>query len=197
MKIVFITGPSGSGKTTISKHVSKNLINSHVLSTDNYYKTGFISKLLSKFINCYFDKILSHNQKLIKEDINYILKNKSIYHNYKYDFINKFTEKCFTNVSNIQTLIIEGIFSLELTDFFSENKYVLVRIKEKKNICRERVYQRDSIERCKNKTFNFNEFNNCWNIYQEKEKAYKSKIRRGITLTKSNDLKNLCKILSK
>ncbi len=93
MKLIFITGPSGSGKTTISKYIAKHLTNTYVLSTDNYYKTGFISKISSKIIKSYFDKFLSHDQKLIKKDIDYILNNKSINHYYEYDFINKVTEK--------------------------------------------------------------------------------------------------------
>ena len=188
MKIIFITGPSGSGKTTISKYISKHLINSFVLSTDNYYKTGFISKILSMIIKSYFDKIVSHDQKLLKNDINYILKNKSINHYYKYDFINKITEKNLKKIANIQNLIVEGIFSLELTDYFLENQYLLVRLEEKKSICRERIAERDIVERGKNKILNLNEFNNGWNIYKNKEKKYRTKIIKGITLRKDFDL---------
>ena len=197
MKIIFITGPSGSGKTTISKYISKHLINSCVLSTDNYYKTGFISKIFSRIIKSYFDKILSHDQKLLKNDINYILKNKSINHYYKYDFINKITEKNLKKIANIQNLIVEGIFSLELTDYFLENQYLLVRLEEKKSICRERIAERDIVERGKNKILNLKEFNNGWEIYQRKEIKYISKIIRGITLKKSIDLELLLKSLSK
>ena len=197
MKLIFITGPSGSGKTTISKYIAKHLTNTYVLSTDNYYKTGLISKIFSKIIKSYFDRLLSHDQRLIKKDIDYILKNKSINHYYEYDFINKVTEKNLKNFSNIQNLIVEGIFSLELTDFFSENQYLLIRLKEKKCICRKRILQRDSIERGKNKILNLNEFNNGWNIYKNKEKKYRSKIIRGITLRKDLDLDFLLKKLTK
>ena len=197
MNLIFITGPSGSGKTTISKYISQNLTNSYILSTDNYYKTGLISKISSKFIKSYFDKILSHEQSLIKKDIDYILKNNSINHYYKYDFIKKVTKKNFKNSSNIQTLIVEGIFSLELTDFFSENQYLLIRLIEKKSVCRDRISERDSIERGKNKILNLNEFNNGWRLYNKKEEKYKSKIIRGITLKKELDLSFLFKKLSK
>ena len=197
MKLIFITGPSGSGKTTVSKYISKYLNNSYVLSTDNYYKTGFISKISSKIIKAYFDKIQSHEQGLIKNDIEYILKNNSINHYYKYDFINKVTKKKLKKVSNIQNLIIEGIFSLELTDLFSENQYLLIRLNEKKSICKERILERDSIERGKNKNLNLNEFNNGWRLYKKKEKKYKSKLIRGITLKKSIDIDFLLKKLSK
>ena len=197
MKLIFITGPSGSGKTTISKYISKYLSNSYILSTDNYYRTGFISKILSKIIKSYFDRILSHKKKIIKKDIDYILKNKSINHHYKYNFIDKTTEKNIKNISNIQNLIIEGIFSLELTDYFKQNQYLLIRLKEKKSICRKRILKRDSIERGKNNILNINEYNNGWEIYQRKEKKYKYKIERGITLNKNIDLEFLLKKLSK
>ena len=197
MKLTFITGPSGSGKTTISKYISKYLTNSYIISTDNYYKTGLISKISSKIIKSYFDKIISHDQGLIKNDIDNIIKNNLINHYYKYDFIKKVTKKHLKNFSNIQNLIVEGIFSLELTDFFSENQYLLIRLKEKKCICRERILQRDSIERGKNKILNLNEFNNGWNIYKNKEKKYRTKIIKGITLRKDFDLDFLLKKLSK
>ena len=197
MKLIFITGPSGSGKTTLSKYISQYLTNSYILSTDNYYKTGLISKIYSKIIKSYFDKILSHEQGLIKSDIDYILKNNSINHYYNYNFIKKVTKKNLKNFSNIQNLIVEGIFSLELTDFFSENQYLLIRLKEKKCICRERILQRDSIERGKNKILNLNEFNNGWKIYKNKEKNYRSKIIKGITLGKDVDLNFILKKLSK
>ena len=197
MKIIFITGPSGSGKTTISKYISQNLTNSYILSTDNYYKTGFISKILSKFIKSYFDKILSHDKELIKKDIDYILKNNSINHYYKYDFIKKVTKKNFKNFSNIQNLIIEGIFSLELTDYFLENQYFLIRLKEKKSTCINRILVRDSVERGKNKISNLNEFNNGWRLYKKKEEKYRSKIIRGINLKNDLDVSYLLKKLSK
>ena len=197
MKLIFITGPSGSGKTTISKYISQYLNNSFILSTDNYYKTGFISKISSKIIKSYFDKILSHEQNLIKNDIDHILKHKSINHFYKYDFKKKATKKYLKNFSNIQNLIVEGIFSLELTDLFSENQYFLISLKEKKSLCRERISKRDSIERGKNKILNLYEFNNGWSLYKKKEKIYRSKIIKGITLKKDLDLDYLLKKLTK
>ena len=75
MKLIFISGPSGSGKTTLSKQIILKNKNGFILSTDNYYKTGFFSKLLSKLIEGYFDKIISFNYKLFKKDFNFILEN--------------------------------------------------------------------------------------------------------------------------
>ena len=59
MKIIFISGPSGSGKTTLSNQIILNNKNGFVLSTDNYYKTGLISKLISIFVEGYFDRRIS------------------------------------------------------------------------------------------------------------------------------------------
>ena len=75
MKLIFISGPSGSGKTTLSNQIIEKNKNGIVLSTDNYYKTGLISKLLSKIFRSYFDRIQSFNYKLFKEDFNFIVKN--------------------------------------------------------------------------------------------------------------------------
>ena len=61
MKIIFVSGPSGSGKTTLSNQIIVNNKNGIILSTDNYYKTGLISKILSKVVDGYFDKRLSFN----------------------------------------------------------------------------------------------------------------------------------------
>ena len=69
MKLIFISGPSGSGKTTLSNQIIKKNKNGFVLSTDNYYKTGLISKLLSKFIEGFFDRGISFNKKLFKKDL--------------------------------------------------------------------------------------------------------------------------------
>ena len=58
MKLIFISGPSGSGKTTLSNQIIKKNKNGIVLSTDNYYKTGLISKLLPKFVEGFLIEVL-------------------------------------------------------------------------------------------------------------------------------------------
>ena len=73
MKLIFISGPSGSGKTTLSNQIIKKNKNGIVLSTDNYYKTGLISKFLPKFIEGFFDRSISFNNKLFKKDFDFIL----------------------------------------------------------------------------------------------------------------------------
>ena len=75
MKLIFISGPSGSGKTTLSNQIIKKNKNGIVLSTDNYYKTGLISKLLTKFVEGFFDRSISFNNKLFKKDFDFIYEN--------------------------------------------------------------------------------------------------------------------------
>jgi len=75
MKLIFISGPSGSGKTTLSNQIKEKIKNSFVLSTDNYYKTGPISKIISKFFEGFFDRSISFNYKLFKKDFDFIYKN--------------------------------------------------------------------------------------------------------------------------
>ena len=63
MKLIIITGPSGSGKTTISNNLSNKLKNSYVISTDDFYRTDFLSKILSIFVKSYFDQLISLKKK--------------------------------------------------------------------------------------------------------------------------------------
>ena len=173
MKIIIITGPSGSGKTSLAKKLMMQLENSYIISTDDFYKTGNISNLLSYFVPSYFDRKISHNRKLLEETIIKILKDKKINYSYKYNFIIKRTEICHENTSFINYLIIEGIFVLELLKFISKNDYLLVSLKINRDICMKRVYERDHIERGKSKKKSIKDFIKAWNIYKNKEKSYK------------------------
>ena len=175
MKIIIITGPSGSGKTSLAKKIKGELENCHIISTDDFYKTGKISNLLSKFIESYFDRNISHNSKLLRKTISKIQKYKEINYSYKYDFIKKRTEITHKNSLNIDNLIIEGIFTLELLNFFSRNDYLLIRLGIKKEICMKRVIERDLNERGKNKSKSMDDFIKAWEIYKNKEKSYKIK----------------------
>ena len=89
MKLIFISGPSGSGKTTLANKILLKIKNGIVISTDNYYKTGIISNLLSKFIKGYFDRSISFNYKLFKKDFNFIVKNKISINQRSYNFKKK------------------------------------------------------------------------------------------------------------
>ncbi len=173
MKIIIITGPSGSGKTSLAKKLMVELENSYIISTDDFYKTGILSNLLSKFIESYFDKKISHNSKLLRKTLYKILKNKEINYSYKYNFIKKRTEINYKNYSCIKNLIIEGIFTLELLKFISRNDYLLIRLKMNKDICMKRINERDQLERGKTKRTTMEEFIKAWNIYKNKENSYK------------------------
>ena len=173
MKIIIITGPSGSGKTSLAKKLFVELENCHIISTDDFYKTGVISNLLAKFIRSYFDRKISQNNKLLKRTINKIIKDGKINYSFKYDFIRKRTEIIYKKPSIIKNLIIEGIFALELQKFISRNDYLLVRLKINKEICMKRIKGRDYIERGKNKKKSIEDFKEAWNIYHNKENSYK------------------------
>ena len=173
MNIIIITGASGSGKTSLAKKLKVELKNSHIISTDDFYKTGLISNLFSKFIGSYFDRKISHNSKLLRKTISKIIKNREINYSYKYDFIKKRTEIKHKNSTCIQNLIIEGIFTLELLKFISKNDYLLIKLKMDKEICMKRIYKRDQIERGKSKRKSVEDFKKAWEIYKNKEKSYK------------------------
>jgi len=172
MKIIIISGPSGSGKTTLSKEILKEVKNGFIINTDNYYKTGLISKILSKFVKSYFDKILSFNINLFKKDLEFIYKNGFANYEYIYDFKDKFVRKKNISVKNINFLIIEGIFVNELLNYFSQYKCLLIILKIKKYSCFKRAIKRDMLERGKNKNIAINDFLNSWDLYKQKQNLY-------------------------
>ncbi len=197
MKIIIITGPSGSGKTSLAKKLMIELEDCHIISTDDFYKTGKISNLLAKFIVSYFDRRISHNDKLLKRTINEILKNKKINYLYKYDFIRKKTEKIYKKKSFIKNLIIEGIFTLELLKFISKKDYLLIRLKIDKEICMKRIKKRDHIERGKSERSSIENFLKAWNIYKNKEKYFRiNKKGKELIFKKEPDINTILKELS-
>jgi len=137
MKLIFISGPSGSGKTTLSKQIIRETKNGIILSTDNYYKIGLISKLLSKFVEGYFDRSISFNYKLFKKDFNFILKNGISIQERSYNFEKKIINNFFKETNNINFLIIEGIFAKEFSSTLCNQNYYF-RIKNKKNSLHEK-----------------------------------------------------------
>jgi len=170
MKLIFISGPSGSGKTTLSNKLIKKNKNGFVLSTDNYYKTGLISKILSKFVEGFFDRSISFNYKLFKKDFNFIYKHGISINDRYYNFEKKTTQKISKETNNISFLIVEGIFANEFANTLNNQNYYFLEIKTKKNECLKRVVQRDLKERGKNKKQAENDFLKSWDIYYEKYK---------------------------
>ena len=106
MKLIFITGPSGSGKTSLSNQIIQKNKNGFVLSTDNYYKTGLISKLISKFVEGFFDRSISFNKKLYKKDFDFIYKNGISICDRYYDFEKKTIQNILNETNNISFLIV-------------------------------------------------------------------------------------------
>ena len=196
MKLIFISGPSGSGKTTLSNQIIKKNKNGIVLSTDNYYKTGLISKLLPKFVEGFFDRSISFNNKLFKKDFDFIYKNGiSIYDRY-YNFEKKTIQNILNETNNISFLIVEGIFAKEFSNTLNNKDYIFLEIKTKKNECMKRVVQRDIKERGKDKKQAENDFLKSWSIYYEKFKpnSIKNSTNKFI-IEKNTDIDHILKKL--
>ena len=170
MKLIFVSGPSGSGKTTLSNQIIVKIKNGTVLRTDNYYKTGLQSKLLSKFIEGYFDRSISFNYKLFKKDFNYILKNGISINERFYDYEKKTVTNYLNETNNINILIVEGIFAKEFSSTLCNQNYYFLELKINKNECMKRVVKRDIKERGKAKEQAEKDFLKSWDIYHEKLK---------------------------
>ena len=196
MKLIFISGPSGSGKTTLSKEIIEKTKNGVILSTDNYYKIGLMSKLLSKFIEGYFDRSISFNYKLFEKDFNFILKNEFKIHERYYNFEKKTINNFFKETNNIKFLIIEGIFAKEFSSTLSNQNYSFLELKINKNDCMKRVVERDVKERGKKKKQAENDFLKSWEIYYKKLKNINIKNNPNeFTITKKSTIDQILKKL--
>ena len=196
MKLIFISGPSGSGKTTLSNQIIKKNKNGIVLSTDNYYKTGLISKLLPKFVEGFFDRSISFNNKLFKKDFDFIYKNGISICDRYYNFEKKKIQNILNETNNISFLIVEGIFAKEFFNTLKNKNYVFLEIKTKKNECMKRVVQRDTKERGKDKIQAENDFLKSWSIYYKKFKpnSIKNNTNKFI-IEKNTDIDHILKKL--
>jgi len=196
MKLIFISGPSGSGKTTLSKKIIGKIKNGIILSTDNYYKVGLISKFLSKFVASYFDRSISFNYKLFKKDFNFILNNGISIQERSYNFEKKIINNFFNETNNINYLIVEGIFAKEFSSTLGNQNYSFLELKINKNDCMKRVIQRDLKERGKAKKQAEDDFLKSWDIYYEKFKN--NNIKNNVnefTITKSTNIDEILKKL--
>ena len=195
MKLIFISGPSGSGKTTLANQIIVKIKNGIVLSTDNYYKTGLTSKLLSKLVVSYFDKRVSFNYKLFKKDFNLILKNRKSIYERSYSFKKKTIKNFLNETNNINYIIVEGIFAKEFSSSLHEENYFFLELKVNKNECMKRVVQRDIKERGKAIKKAVDDFLKSWDIYYSKFKNKRINNQRNqFTITKKT---NIDKILKK
>ena len=196
MKLIFISGPSGSGKTTLSKKIIGKIKNGIILSTDNYYKVGLISKFLSKFVASYFDRSISFNYKLFKKDFNFILNNGISIQERSYNFEKKIINNFFNETNNINFLIIEGIFAKEFSGTLRNQNYSFLELKINKNECMKRVILRDLKERGKAKKQAEDDFLKSWDIYYEKFKNKNVKNNANeFTITKDTNIDQILKKL--
>ena len=194
MRVIIISGPSGSGKTTLSKIILKKIKDGIILNTDNYYRNGIISQILSKILTSYFDKKISFNFELFCRDLEFILKNGFSRFSYKYNFKNKSIKKIYKNVKNIRFIIIEGIFAQEKFKTLSKNNCILVKLKANKQTCLKRVVKRDFLERGKSKDLAQRDFLKAWELFSKNKKKYSSKYYlETIIFKKESDIEYLIK----
>ena len=197
MQVIIISGPSGSGKTTLSKIILKKIKDGIILNTDNYYRNGIISQILSKILTSYFDRKISFNGELFCRDLEFILKNGFSRFSYKYNFKNKSIKKIYKNAKNIRFIIIEGIFAQEKFKTLSKDNCILVKLKANKKTCLKRVVKRDFLERGKSKDLAQRDFLKAWELFSKNKKKYSSKYYlETIVFKKKSDMSYLLKKLT-
>ena len=198
MKLIFISGPSGSGKTTLSNQILFKNKNGIVLSTDNYYKTGLLNKLLSKIVQGYFDKSISFNYALFRKDFNKIIHDGISIYERSYNFKKQIVNNFFKETKNIEYLIVEGIFAKEFARTLHNNNYSFIELKINKKECMNRAIKRDLNDRGKDKVNAKRDFLKSWDIYYGKHqnKYKKEKINEFIFTKETNVNKLLEKIFN-
>ena len=198
MKLIFISGPSGSGKTTLSNQILFKNKNGIVLSTDNYYKTGLLNKLLSKIVQGYFDKSISFNYALFRKDFNKIIYDGISIYERSYNFKTQIVNNFFKETKNIEYLIVEGIFAKEFARTLHNNNYSFIELKINKKECMNRAIKRDLNDRGKDKVNAKRDFLKSWDIYYGKNqnKYKKEKINEFIFTKETNIDKLLEKIFN-
>ena len=198
MYLIIISGPSGSGKTTLSKIILNELKYGIILNTDNYYRTGIISQILSKIVTCYFDRKISFNHKLFKKDLRFVLKNGFANYSYEYNFKNKSIKKVFKITKDVKFIIVEGIFGHEILKSLLLNNCILIKLKTNKKSCMKRVYIRDFKERGKSKKIAQKDFLQAWEIfYKNEKKVNPTNYLKKIVIRKESEINFLLKELTK
>ena len=196
MQLIVISGPSGSGKTTLSKRILKKIKNGIILNTDNYYRTGILSQILSRTLTSYFDRKISFNYGLFKRDLEFIVKNGFSDFSYKYNFKRKSIKKVYQNTKNIRFLIIEGIFGQEILKTLSKENCLLIKLKANKQTCLNRVIKRDFLERGKSKDLAKRDFIKAWELFHENKNKYNSRNNLNtIVIKKKSDIDLLIKTI--
>ena len=196
MQLIVISGPSGSGKTTLSEKILKNIKNGIILNTDNYYRTGILSQILSRTLTSYFDRKISFNFGLFKRDLEFIVKNGFSNFYYEYNFKSKSIKKVYQNTKNIRFVIIEGIFGQEILKTLSKENCLLIKLKANKQTCLNRVIKRDFLERGKSKDLAKRDFIKAWELFHEnKNKCNSRNYFKTIVIKKKSDIDLLLKTI--
>ena len=196
MQLVIISGPSGSGKTSLSERILEKYKNSIILNTDNYYKTGMESKILSKIIDCYFDRNISFNFKLLDQDLKFVLNKGFFNHSYSYNYKDKSIKKYFKKIKNIKLVIIEGIFATEIIKKYSPIINLLIQLNPSKETCMKRVIERDCLERGKSKIIAYRDFSKGWEIFHKKNKNTNyCDLIKNIFIQEEVDINDILKII--
>ena len=197
MQLIIISGPSGSGKTTLSTIILKKLKDGIILNTDDYYKTGLISQILSKTVTSYFDRKISFNYRLFKKNLEFILKNGFSNFSYEYDFKSKSIKKRNQKIKNIRFIIVEGIFGEEIIKSLSGDDYILINLKTNKQSCMKRVIKRDFEERGKNKNLAKRDFIKAWELFHKNKKEnHKRNYLKKIDIKNQSEIQYLLKNLT-
>ena len=196
MNVIIISGPTGSGKTTLSNRILNKFQNGIELNTDNYYKVGLMSKVLSRIVDGFFDRKISFNYKLFKKDFKYICKNRKSDHIYTYNFINKTIKISYKKNINIEYIIVEGIFTKDLLRDFKKHNCIFIELETNKESCMNRVINRDLIERGKSKHLAENDFLKSWNIYYGKKYHSERFFKKLIDTQNTNIYKEIKKNLN-
>ena len=196
MHLIVISGPSGSGKTTLSEKILKNIKNGIILNTDNYYRTGILSQILSRTLTSYFDRKISFNFGLFKRDLEFIVKNGFSNFCFEYNFKSRSIKKVYQNTKNIKFLIIEGIFGQEILKTLSKENCLLIKLKANKQTCLNRVIKRDFLERGKSKDLAKRDFIKAWELFHEnKNKCNSRNYFNTIVIKKKSDIDLLLKTI--
>ena len=194
MHLIVISGPSGSGKTTLSERILKKTKEGIILNTDNYYRAGIVSKILSMTLSSYFDRKISFNLGLFKKDLEFIVNNGFSDFYYKYNFKSKSIKKVYKKSKNIRFVIIEGIFGEEILKTLSIENCLLIKLKANKQTCLNRVIKRDFLERGKSKDLAKRDFIKAWELFHENKKKYNSRNNfNTIVVRKKSDIELLLK----
>ena len=98
----------------------------------------------------------------------------------------KIINNFINETTNIDFLIIEGIFAKEFSSRLSNINYFFLELKINKNKCMKRVVDRDLRERGKVKKQAEDDFLKSWEIYYEKFKNIKNNSNEFIITNKTN-----------